>query len=155
MRCNFRTGNYSSAALAAQKLLSTGKASTDLTNEIHYVLGRSYLAQNDLTMAESEFIFTSKLKGTETGAEAAYYLAEIAFQTNRSTEAEERLYALSENFAAQDYWVAKGFILLADIFLKNGNEFQARETLKSVIDNYKGPELVEIAKQKLNALGNE
>jgi len=155
MRCHYKAGNYPSAILAAQKLASTGKASTDLSNEIHYILGKSYLAQNDLTMAESEFTFTSKLKGTETGAESAYCLADIAFQTNRMVESEERVYALSENFAAQDYWVAKGFILLSDIFLKNGNEFQARETLKSVIENYKGPELGDIAKQKLNALGNE
>ena len=155
MRCHFKVENYSSSIMAAQKLLGTGKASTDLTNEIHYVLGKSYLAQNDLTMAESEFTLTSKLKGTEKGAEAAYYLAEIAFQTNRLSEAENRIYALSENFAAQDYWVAKGFILLADVFIKNGNEFQARETLKSVIDNYQGPELGEIARQKLNALGTE
>ena len=69
-------------------------------------------------------------------------------------EAEERVYALAEKFAAFDYWVAKGFILLSDIFLKNGNEFQARQTLQSVIENYKGPELGAVAKEKLNALGN-
>ena len=155
MRCHFRAGNYNAAIMAAQKLLGTGKTSSDLTNEIHYTLGKSYLAQNDLTLAESEFMLTSKLKGTEKGAEAAYYLAEIAFLTDRTAEAENRVYELSENFAAQDYWVAKGFILLSDIFIKNGNEFQARETLKSIIENYQGPELGEIAKQKLNALGTE
>lgn len=154
MRCHLRMNNFPSAILAAQKLQSTGKASADLSNEIHYVLGKSYLAQNDLTMAESEFTYSGKLKGTENGAEATYYLAEIAFKTERLKEAEDKIYSLSENFAAYDYWVAKGFILLADIFIKNGNEFQARETLKSVIDNYQGPELGEIAKQKLNALGD-
>jgi len=155
MRCLYRSGAYSSAVLAGQKLLSVGKASPDLVNEIYFTLGKCYLAQNDLTSAEMEFLHSSKLKGTENGAEAAYHLAEIAFLTGRMTEAEERVYALAENFAAQDYWVAKGFILLADIFIKNGNEFQARETLKSVIENYQGPELGEIAQQKLNALGTE
>jgi TolA-binding protein len=155
MRCHFKSKNYPSAILAGQKLLSSGKASTELANEIHYTLGKSYLAQDDLTMAESEFTFTGKLKGSEKGAEATYHLANIAFLTNRGTEAEEKIYALAENFAAYDYWVAKGFILLADIFVKNGNEFQARETLKSVIDNYQGPELGDIAKQKLQALGTD
>jgi TolA-binding protein len=155
MRCHYKADNLPSAAMAAQKLLSSGKASQDLTNEIHYILGQSYLAQEDLTQAEFEFSISSKLAGTETGAEASYYLALISFQTGRLVEAEERVYALAENFAAYDYWVAKGFILLSDIFVKNGNEFQARQTLESVIENYKGPELGEIAKQKLNALGNE
>jgi TolA-binding protein len=155
MRCHYRTASYPSAILAAQKLVSTGKASADLANETHFILGKSYLAQNDLTLAEQEFTMTGKLKGTENGAEATYNLAEIAFQTNRLNEAEERIYSLSENFAAYDYWVAKGFILLSDIFLKNGNEFQARETLQSVIDNYEGPELGETARQKLNTISNE
>jgi len=138
--------------MVAQELLSSGKASAELTNEIHFILGQSYFAQEDLTRAEYEFNFSGKLSGTETGAEASYNLAEIAFLTGRQVEAEERVYALAENFAAFDYWVAKGFILLSDIFLKNGNEFQARQTLESVIENYNGPELGEIARQKLAAL---
>jgi len=141
--------------MAAQKLLASGKASAELTNEIHFILGQSYLAQDDLTQAEYEFTISAKLSGTETGAEASYNLAAIAFRTDRLVEAEERVYALAENFAAYDYWVAKGFILLSDIFLKNGNEFQARQTLESIIENYKGPELGEVAREKLNALGNE
>jgi hypothetical protein len=67
--------------------------------------------------------------------------------------AEERVHTLQEKFAAYDYWVAKGFILLSDVFVKNGNEFQARQTLQSVLDNYKGPELGAIAKEKLDSLG--
>ena len=81
-------------------------------------------------------------------------MAAIAFQTGRLAEAEEHVYALQEKFAAYDYWVAKGFILLSDVFLKNGNEFQARQTLQSVLDNYKGPELGAVAKAKLDSLGN-
>jgi TolA-binding protein len=155
MRCQFKAGNFPSAIMAAQKVLGTGKASTDLANEAHFILGKSYLAQDDLTSAEAEFMQTAKLKGTENGAEASYHLAEIEFQTNRLKEAEAQTYKLSENFAAYDYWVAKGFILLSDIFLKNGNEFQARETLKSVIDNYEGPELGDIARQKLSAISDQ
>jgi len=59
---------------------------------------------------------------------------------------------LSDNYASYDYWVAKGFLLLSDIYLANGNDFQARETLKSIIDNYRGPDLGEIAAQKLSEL---
>ena len=51
-----------------------------------------------------------------------------------------------------DYWVAKGFLLLADVYLASGNVFQAKETLKSIIEHYTGPDLGEIAAQKLNEL---
>ena len=153
MRCHYKSKNFPSAILAAQKLLASGKASADLTNEIHFTLGQSYLAQEDLTLAESEFTISGKLSGTENGAEASFNLAAIAFQTGRLVDAEERIYTLAENFAAYDYWVAKGFILLSDVFVKNGNEFQARQTLESIIENYKGPELGDVAKEKLSTLG--
>ena len=35
-----------------------------------------------------------------------------------------------------DYWLAKSFILWADIFHSRGNDVQARQTLQSIIDNY-------------------
>jgi predicted negative regulator of RcsB-dependent stress response len=59
---------------------------------------------------------------------------------------------LSDNYGSHDYWVARGFLLLADIYVAKGNIFQAKETLKSIIENYKGPELGEIAAQKLDEL---
>jgi len=155
MRCHYSAKNYPPTITASQKLLSSERASTDLTNEIHFTLGQCYLAQDDLTQAEYEFSFSATLNGTENGAVATYNLAEIAFRTGRLLEAEELIYTLSEKFTAYDYWVAKGFILLSDIFLKNGNDFQARQTLESVIENYTGPELGEIAREKLKALANE
>jgi TolA-binding protein len=72
MRCYYRLNNYPSAVLAARKLLSLDKLTGDLSNEAHFILGRSFLAQGDLTQAEYEFTVCSKLTGTETGAEASY-----------------------------------------------------------------------------------
>lgn len=152
MRCHYRLKDFPSSSLAAQKLIASGSISPELSNEAHYILAKGHLAQNDLANAETEFITLSKLNGTEYGAEASYTLAEIEFNTNRLADAEQQVYSLSENFSAYDYWVAKGFILLADIFLKKGNEFQAKQTLQSVIENYQGPELGDIAREKLRAI---
>jgi TolA-binding protein len=155
MRCYYRTGDIASAALAARKLISMGDAPADLTGEIHFILGMDFFAKDDLAQAEYELGITGKLYGTEPGAEASYNLAYISFLEGRLAESEERVYSLAENYAAFDYWVAKGFILLSDIFMKNGDEFQARQTLESVIGNYDGPELGDLARQKLNSIGNE
>jgi hypothetical protein len=53
-----------------------------------------------------------------------------------------------------DYWIAKSFILLADIYVVNGNTVQAKATLQSIIDNYEGSDLVTIAHEKLNAIND-
>ena len=80
--------------------------------------------------------------------------AYINYLTERYTASENGIFELSENYASHDYWVAKGFLLLADVYLANDNVFQAKETLKSIIENYTGPELGEVAVQKLNELEN-
>ncbi len=155
MKCHLKAKNYSSAAGAARKLLDTGQAAQDAIQEAHFALGHGYLAEDNITEAATEFRMIGRLKGSEMGADATYQLAWIAFQTDKLNEAEDYIYILSEEFAAFDYWVAKGFILLSDVFVKNGNTFQARQTLQSVIDNYSGPELGEIARSKLDLLESD
>ncbi len=152
MRCYFLTGNYPSAIDKAKKLLATDKVTEDLITEAHVTLARAYMKQDDLNMAQSEYSIASKLAQNELAAEAKYNLAFIAFRQNHPEEAEKQVFELSDKYAAYDYWVAKGFILLADIYTQQGNIFQAKQTLQSVIDNYKGPELGETARQKLKEL---
>ena len=48
--------------------------------------------------------------------------------------------------------MAKSFILWADIFYARGNNLQAKQTLQSIIDNYEGEDLVQLALQKRNAI---
>ena len=38
------------------------------------------------------------------------------------------------------------------MYSKKGDFFQAKQTLQSIIDNYKGTDLVELAYEKLNAI---
>ena len=70
-------------------------------------------------------------------------------------EAENLIFELIDHYAAYDYWVARSFILLADVYMKLDNTFQAKQTLQSIIDNYKGHELVIIAQQKLDSISNK
>ena len=57
---------------------------------------------------------------------------------------------------SSEYWLAKTFVLWADIFKSKGNVLQAKQTLQSIVDNYDGDEeLIETAKQKLLQLTEE
>jgi len=47
-----------------------------------------------------------------------------------------------------DYWLAKSFILWADIYYKAGNKLQAKQTLQSIIENYDGEDLIAEAQTK-------
>jgi hypothetical protein len=65
------------------------------------------------------------------------------------------IYELSDNYGSYPYWVARGFILLADIYAQRGNTFQAEQTLQSIIDNYEGDDLKQVATEKLEQLKTE
>ncbi|MBE0650291.1 MAG: tetratricopeptide repeat protein [Bacteroidales bacterium] len=155
MRSAFFSGNYQAANQFAQQILMTPKIVNDQIIFAHYVLAKTYLSLGNKEQAAYEFKITNKLSKGQFGAEANYNLALMAFQDKNYKEAQKLAFGLSENYPDEVYWVAKGFILLADTYVAQGNVFQARETLKSVIDNYPGKDLKELAKQKLEQLPKE
>ena len=61
--------------------------------------------------------------------------------------AEVMIFDMPNNFS-DNYYIAKSFILLSDIYLSRGDKFQAKATLESIIDNYDGEELILLAKKK-------
>ena len=58
----------------------------------------------------------------------------------------------NNQFNNYDYWLGKTFILLSDYYLKKGDVFQAKATLNSVIEQFENPEIIAIAREKLDAL---
>jgi TolA-binding protein len=153
--CNYALGRHAGAITAAMQLLGNEKVDDTRINKAHYIMARSYYALENLENARLEYKITAELSEGQQGAEAKYMVAYIDYATGKYTEAENGIFELSENFASHDYWVAKGFLLLSDVYLATGNEFQARETLKSIVENYQGPDLGEIAAAKLRELEND
>jgi TolA-binding protein len=152
MRSAFYTGKGEAAADAARELLKTDKVSKDQIVFAHYVIAKTAYEKGNLAEADREFAITDKLTSGEWGAEANYYQALIAFKNKNDKKAEELIYKLSDNYPDFEYWVAKGFILLSDIYLYRDNSFQAEQTLKSIIDNYPGDDLKQVAREKLKKI---
>ncbi len=109
----------------------------------------------DWATTKREFAITDKLSKGYRGAESKYFLALMSFKNKKYDQTEKLIYALSDQYSTEPFWVAKGFILLADIYKARGNIFQARETLKSIVKNYPGNDLKQLARKKLAALPAE
>jgi len=154
MQCNYALKRYGLAIQSAQKLLSLEKVPENLATEAHITIARSAYALTNSDLARREFEETVKLSKTEMAAEAKYMLAQIQFENAEYDKSEKSVFDLSENFASYDFWVAKGFLLLSDVYVKKGNIFQAKQTLQSIIDNYEGKDLVAIAREKLAVIGD-
>jgi TolA-binding protein len=111
-------------------------------------MANAALKIGDLELANKEYTIVSKLMKGETAAEAKYQQAYIQFKLKNYKESEKIVFALINEFGSYDLWVTKGFILLADIYVKYDNTFQAKQTLQSVIDHQEDTSLVNLAKHK-------
>jgi TolA-binding protein len=155
MQCNYQLKRYGLAIQSAQKLLTLDKLPDNLAADAHITMARSATALSNTELARREYAETVKRSNGETAAEASYMLAQLDFDSEKYDASEKAIFALSENYASYDYWVARGFLLLADVYVKKGNTFQARQTLQSIIDNYEGQDLVQVAREKLAVLPAE
>jgi len=142
------------ALQSAQKLLQIENQPSDLVAEAHLTAAKSALTLKNSDLAKREFEETVKVSQGDAGAEAKYNLAELEFDNADYSLTEKSLLALSKDYASSDYWVAKGFILLSDVYMKKGNTFQAKQTLQSIIDNYDGADLKTLAQSKLAAIND-
>ncbi len=152
MKSAWKTGDIPKVISSAKKLLASEKVSEDQIIYAHYLLGMIALENKQYNEAEKELSITTKLSSGELGAEALYNTALIFYRQNKLEEAESYIYQLPEKYPSFDYWIAKGFILVADIYVARGDLFQAEQTLKSVIENHKGNELREVAQGKLERI---
>ncbi len=157
MRCNFKLNQFDKTISSAEKIISSESTDKDLINEAHLLSGKSALEKNDLTKAKSELTIVSKRTNSEMTAEARYDLALIEYLMTNYKESEKIIQEIQKLIPTYDYWIAKGFILLGDNYLALKDTFQAKETYKSIVENYqKDPadadDLKTIAQQKLDAI---
>ena len=95
-------------------------------------------------------ILSKEVKSAE-GAEARFRLIEAEYAAGNLQKAENMVYEFSDSKTPQNYWLAKAFILLGDIYMSRDDAFQARATYQSVVDGYSPADdgIVEEAKQRI------
>lgn len=115
--------------------------------------GLAYLQRADTTSAINEFTYTVTNTKTVAAAEAKYNIASIEYQKGKYKASQKTCFDLVKELPNYDYWVAKTYILLADNYTALKDNFQAKATLQSIIDNYKGDDdILSTAKQKLDVI---
>ena len=153
MRCAELTGQPQEALLAANDLLKELKLSPEIMSEARYVRAKAYISLKQENKALADLKEISKDTRTVHGAEAKYLLAQLYYDNKDDKNAETVLMNFIENGTPHQYWLARGFILLADIYIRQGDDFQARQYLTSLQNNYKGDdEIAEMIEDRLGKL---
>ena len=149
MKSNFFQGKYDKAIEMGESLRQSRDLTDEQVNQVNHIVGKSYFEKGNYSTAIERLDKSARNDKSEYGAESAYYSALASIKLKKYDEAENKVFDISDNFSKYDYWVAKSFIALADVYVAKDNYFQAKETLRSVIDNYKGNDLKQEARAKL------
>ncbi|MCL1821276.1 MAG: tetratricopeptide repeat protein [Prolixibacteraceae bacterium] len=154
MNCNFYLEKYQNAINEATRLSSADKLSEIMQRDANFVTGKSfYMLQNyDKAIPELKKVATET--NSAEGAESKYLISEIYYHQKNTASAEKEIMDFISKGTQHQFWLAKSFILMADIYSSKNDDFQAKHTLKSLIENY--PEqndgILSEAKRKLSQI---
>ena len=159
MKSYYFDKQYDKAIEKANQLMRMQEINGNQKKQANYILGKSYFDKKDYAEALKHFEIYSDIDNTETGAECAHLSAVCLYNTQRYDEAEEKVFFVSDKFSNYINWTARSFIILSDVYVAKDNIFQAKETLKSVIENYPDDEadyteVIDMAQEKLNDIEN-
>lgn len=149
---HFLSGNYSQAVDAAARALKT----PDLTEQdkLKTMLWQAQSLQqtgrHDEALQHYQTLAANYIKTPE-GAEAAFLAIDLLHRNSRDDEAVDAIFKMKTN---QQYWSAKSYILLGDIYTERNETARAKATFKSILDGYKIQDdgIIDTVKTRLDSI---
>lgn len=157
IRCYYLTEDYTRIPELADRILLSESVSPEQQREARFLKAKALLTRDRQMLALEEFKILAHEVTSVEGAESKYRVAEIYYQRNEPAEAENVIADFADKTTPHQYWMAKSFLLWADIFADRGDVFQASQTLQSLIDYYENSDdgIIAQAKEKQSRLQQE
>ncbi len=124
----------------ADKVLATQGLEAAELEEASLYKALALIALNRDTEAEKLLINLSKNPAGINGARAAVELGNYYLSKKKYQNAQRLLTTFTENGTPHQYWLARGYIALADTYSAQGKKSTAREYLIALRNNYPGHE---------------
>ena len=154
LRCSYQLQRHQATIDIAEQILSDTPVDEDVRREAMYNRAKAYVAQKQWTKAQNDLHSLASEVRTAQGAEAKYLLAQSYFELGQPDEAESEVMSFTQMNTQQQYWLARALILLSDINLRRGENFQARQYLLALQQNYmqQGDDIQQIVSERLAAI---
>ena len=154
LRCSYLLGRHTSTIDIAEQILSDQPVDEETRREAQYCRAKAYIAQKQWSRVQTDLRNLAGEVRTAQGAEAKYLLAQSYYEMDQLDQAEEEVMNFTQMNTQQQYWLARALILLSDINLRRGENFQARQYLLALQQNYmqKGDDIQQTVSERLAAL---
>jgi tetratricopeptide (TPR) repeat protein len=136
LECYSALGDNSRVIEQADRILLSEKLSKDQERRTRFAKAKALQANDRQMLALEEYQKVAVEVKSAEGAESKFRLAEIYYQRKDYANAEKVIADFADKTTPHQFWMAKGFLLWADIFKEKGDDFQAIQTLQSLIDYY-------------------
>ena len=136
LRSAYQVDDADKTIAAADKINSLKKVPEELTREATFMSAKANYSLKKFDEALAGFRKVAKEVTSVEGAESKYRVAEILYKKDQMEESEKIITEFIDQNSPHQYWMARIFLLLADISMKKGDILQAQATLQSLKDYY-------------------
>ena len=136
MRSAFRFNKFEDAIQCSADVQKDPCAADDVKREARMLRAKSLLS---LSRREEAYAVLSDLAlnpKTEEGAQAAFMVIQDLYDNAKFDAVIDKVHALAESGTSQQYYLAKAFIVLGDVYAEQGKLKQARATFQSIASEY-------------------
>ena len=127
----------------ATKVENLSGISPELQREAAFSRAKAFLAIGERDRAFEDLDQLAADTRTKEGAEAKYLVAQILFEDGSYDFCEDEINEFIEMSTPHAYWMARSFILLADLYTVQGKTLEAKQYLLSLQNNYDGDDDIE------------
>lgn len=153
LRCSYLLNEAETTIGIAKDILSNPGLDSQLDTEARYYLAKAYIQKGEKAKAQPELAVIAKDLRTETGAESKYLMADYEFVSGDDKKAEVTISDFISKGTPHQYWLARAFILLADIYIYRKDDFQAKQYLLSLQANYPNKDsILDLVQERLDGI---
>jgi tetratricopeptide (TPR) repeat protein len=152
MVAHFHTNRFDSAVVYADRIINLGSVTPDAIPEALLMKGKAYFKAANPKAAEDVLMDLINEYKTVHGAEGLYLLAESYHSRGNFSQSNDAIFDFSGPFSVHAYWYGRSFVLLADNYIKMGENFQAKATLESIVEGTSDAEIKRMATERLSQI---
>ena len=149
-------GNNNDIIEYATKVESLPGISPETMREAAFSRAKANLALGNRDKAFEELDALAGDTRTKEGAEAKFLVAQMLFEEESYDFCEDEINDFIEMSTPHTYWMARSFILLADLYTTQGKTMEAKQYLLSLQNNYDGDDdIAGMIAERLEKLSTE